>query len=136
MFVQTLWQVGDVKVGVVIISKGLEFGVERFLKQQLAAGNIHHTLSVTYTSEADFVTKVVKASNAILSVFVAVIFDEAKTGTVSAVTNLVTEKRIATHPLQRPVPWSMIDLELLISPKRRPQDSSISSVVSGWSPRM
>lgn len=41
-----------------------------------------------------------------------------------------------THPLQSPVAWSMIDLELTTSPKRPASLYNMSSVVSGSSPRM
>lgn len=62
VFVHGLGQVRDVEVGVVLVREGLELRVEGF------------------AGEADFVSKVVKATDAVLSILVVVVLDEAKAG--------------------------------------------------------
>ena len=74
-----------------------------------------------------------EAADAVLGILIVVVLDETEPKDVSEADN---EDVKTKYPLQRPVLRSMIDLELLISPKRRPQASSMSSVVSGSSPRM
>lgn len=66
VLVHRLGQVGDVKVGVALVGEGLQLRVERF------------------AGEADFVTKVVEAANAVLGVLVVVVLDEAEAGRRSA----------------------------------------------------
>lgn len=133
MFVHGLWQVRDIEIGVVIIRKSLELGIERFLRAISAKSTQQQGHRSAYTREADFITQVVEATNAILGVLVIVVLDEAK----AAYGQYLRKKEEGlVYPLHKPVAWSMIDLELLMSPKRRPQDSSMSSVVSGWRPRI
>lgn len=90
----------------------------------------------TYPGKADLVPKVVEAADAVLGVLVVVVLDEAEPEVMSAWQKEGDRKAAQSHPLQRPVLRSMIDFELLMSPNREPQASSISSVVAGRRPRM
>ena len=65
VLVHRLGEVGDVEVRVVFVGKGLELGVERL------------------AGEADFVAKVVEATDAVLGVLVVVVLDKAETERVS-----------------------------------------------------
>lgn len=62
MLVHRLGQVGDVEVGVGSVGKCLQLGVERL------------------PSEADFVSKVVEAADAVLGVFVIVVLHKPEAG--------------------------------------------------------
>ena len=74
MFVHRLGQVRDVKVGIVLVGKGLELRVEGL------------------ASEADFVTKVVEATDAVLGILIVVVLDEAEAGTRSVICKTMMQR--------------------------------------------
>lgn len=76
MLIHVFGNVGNVKVRVAVVGKLLQFRVERFLYGQRAARN--NVQVVTYSSKADLVTKVMEATNAVLSVLKVVVLDESK----------------------------------------------------------
>lgn len=81
VLIHRLREVGDVEVCVSLVREGLELGVERFLDDCQYEG-LYQTgkmATTTYPRKADFVAQVVKAADAILGVFVVVVFDKAKT---------------------------------------------------------
>lgn len=67
MLVHRLGKVGHVEVGVTLVGKCLELRVEGF------------------AGEADFVSEIVEAADAIFGVLVVVVLDEAKAGTKRSV---------------------------------------------------
>jgi hypothetical protein len=81
VLVQRLRQIGNVEVGVTLIGEGLELGVEGFLQEWSVRGSTRREVlqEETYSGEADFVAQVVEAADAVLSVFVVVVLDKAKT---------------------------------------------------------
>jgi hypothetical protein len=81
MLVQRLRQIGNVEVGVTLISEGLELGVERFLQwwSVKISTRQEDLQQETYSGKADFVAKVVEAADTVLGVFVVVVLDKAKT---------------------------------------------------------
>ena len=80
MLIHGLWQVRDIEVGVTIISDRLELGVERLLGT--VSDEVRQFRATTNPSEADFVSKMVEASDAILGILVVVVSDKAKPETV------------------------------------------------------
>ena len=135
MLIHAAWEVGDVEVGITLVSKLLELGVEGLLLR-VSQNNGDETVETKgmYPRKADFVAQVVEPTNTHASVFVVVVFDETESIPISKQSN--EGSGLQSNPLQRPVLWSMMDLELLMSPKRAPQAWRISSVVSGCKPRM
>jgi hypothetical protein len=132
MFIHILGYVRHVKVGVVFVSELLELGVERFLEWSVDVKRRQNE-EETHPGEADFVAKIVEATDAVLGILKVVILDESEANWLAG----ADERRtVSTHPLQRLDLRSMMDLELWMSPKRLPQVCSISSVVSGNRPRM
>jgi uncharacterized membrane protein len=85
MLVHALREVGNVEVSVTFVGKCLELRVEGFLMVNVVSGKASdrcHGLN-THSGKADFVAKVVEATNAVLSVLVVVVLDEAKAVTIS-----------------------------------------------------
>jgi hypothetical protein len=62
VLIHRLGEVGNVEVGVALIRKRLQLRVERL------------------AGEADFVTEIVKATDAILRILIVVVLDEAESG--------------------------------------------------------
>jgi len=80
MLVHLTRDVGDVEVGVALIGEFLELGIERFLSRMTISSMemIAMETKRTHPSEADFVAKIVEATNAVLSILVVMILDEAE----------------------------------------------------------
>lgn len=76
MLIHVFGDVRYVEVSVTVVGELLELGVERFLKQSAELGVDDREIS--YSSEADFVAKIVEATNAVFGIFEIVILDESK----------------------------------------------------------
>jgi len=120
MLVHVLGDVGNVKISVALVRELLEFGVERFLDKVNVKTHWLWNEERRYPSKANFVSKVVKATDAVLGIFKVVVLDKAET-IAPSVKEVTASKEHMTCPLQRNVLLSMMDLELWISPKRFPQ---------------
>jgi hypothetical protein len=78
MLVEVLRNVGDVEVRVALVGELLELGVERFLAT-VSTGRVNTGGgALAYPSEADLITKVVEATNAVLGILEVVVFDETE----------------------------------------------------------
>ena len=85
MLVHALREVGDVEVSVTFVGECLELRVEGFLMVEVVSGKLANIIGlVTYPGKADFVAKVVEATDTVLGVFVVVVLDETKSMTPSA----------------------------------------------------
>lgn len=81
VLIHRLREVRDVEVRVALVGESLELGVERLLVEY-QYGKIHQMgkmATTTYPRKANFIAQIVKAADAILGVFVVVVFDKAKT---------------------------------------------------------
>lgn len=76
MLIVVLWNVGHVEIRVALIRELLELGVKRFLVT--VSYRNEEACVITYPSEANFVAKVVKATNTILGILEVVVLDKAK----------------------------------------------------------
>ena len=77
MFIHILGNVRHVKVGVVVISELLELGVERFLGWSVDI-NRRQEEEATHPGEADFVAKIVDATDAVFGILEVVILDKSE----------------------------------------------------------
>ena len=77
MLVHVLWDVGHVKIGVALVGELLELGVEGFLKRVRQVAIDSWTVG-TYPSKADFISKIVEATDAVFSILKVVVLDEAE----------------------------------------------------------
>jgi hypothetical protein len=103
VLVQRLGQIGNVEVGVTLISEGLELGVERFLRWWSVEVLNSRTLQQeeTYSGKADFIAQVVEAADAVLGIFVVVVLDEAKAMSTSVSTVQWTRRTLSDLPLAK-----------------------------------
>lgn len=77
MLIHVLGYVRYVKVGVVVVSKLLELRVERFLECSVDVERMQEE-EETHPGEADFVAKIVEATDAILGILKVVILDKSE----------------------------------------------------------
>jgi hypothetical protein len=77
VLIEVARNVGHIEISVLLIRELLELGVEGFLLIQVSESLTGKQIW-TYASETDFITKMMKATNAILSILEVVILDEAK----------------------------------------------------------
>jgi hypothetical protein len=78
MFVEVLGDVRNIEVRVAFVGELLEFGVERFLVTVRTSDINASGGGLAYPSEADLVTKVVKATDTILGILEIVVLDETE----------------------------------------------------------
>ena len=77
VLIHGLWEVGDVEVGVLFVGKRLELGVERFLGWSVDV-NRRQEEEATHPGEADFVAKIVEATDAVFGILEVVILDKSE----------------------------------------------------------
>jgi hypothetical protein len=77
MFIHILGYVRHVQVGVVVVSELLELGVERFLEWSVDVKR-RQDEEETHPGEADFVAKIVEATDAVLGILKVVILDKSE----------------------------------------------------------
>lgn len=83
MLVHVLRDVGHVEIGVVLVGKLLQLGVERLLffvsiQIQRMEHGVTSGQGKTHSSEAHFISQVVEPTDAVLGVLKVVVFDEAE----------------------------------------------------------
>jgi hypothetical protein len=78
MLVEVLRDVGNIEVRVTLVGELLELGVERFLTTVSTGCVSTSGGALTYPSEADLITKVVEATNAVLGILEVVVLDETE----------------------------------------------------------
>ena len=76
MLIHVPGDVGNIEVGIGLIGKLLELRIKGLLIRVRLGIALQKMM--TYTSEADFIAKEVKAPNATLCIFEIVIFDESE----------------------------------------------------------
>ena len=83
VLIHTLRQVGNVKVGVTLVRKRLQLGVEGLLRNVSGEAN-GSSVHITHPSKANFIPEVMETTNTVLSIFVIVVFDKAEAVRMSA----------------------------------------------------